>query len=135
MDNTSNMTPDSIISEIRQKSDEDAVVAERILEWWERFFAPKCNPRSIRLEFWRGPIGFHPINIANDGKLYLQMTNIRDMMPSKQDVPEFRRRLNEIPGVMDNPDFPWIQLRSLADDEALNKFLAIIEWLVERIRE
>ena len=138
MNNPRNTTPETIINEIRQKSAEDAAVAERILEWWKRFFAPKCNPKSIGLEFGefgRAPIGFHPINIANDGKLYLQMGNIADMMRSKQDLPEFRRRLNQISGVIDNPTFPWIQLRSLAHDEVLNKFLELMEWLIERLRK
>src|SRR2546427_6324817 len=88
--------PEEIVATISQESPEEATVAERILEWWERFFAPKCNPGSIRLEFRRAPIGFHPINISNDGKLYMQMKNIRDMMRSKEDFPEFSRRLDEI---------------------------------------
>lgn len=63
------------------------------------------------------------------------MGNIADMMRSKQDLPEFRRRLNQISGVIDNPTFPWIQLRSLAHDEVLNKFLELMEWLIERLRK
>lgn len=134
MNNPRNTTPETIINEIRQKSAEEAAVAERILEWWKRFFAPKCNPGSIRLEFRRAPIGFHPINIASDGKLYLQMTNIRDMMRSKADLPEFNRGLDEI-GFEKKPDFPWIRLRSVSNDEALNKFLKLMEWLVQRLRK
>jgi hypothetical protein len=134
MNNKSDTTPETIINEIRQKSAEEAAVAERILEWWERFFAPKCNPKSIRLEFRHAPTGFHPINIASDGKLYLQMTNIRDMMRSKADFPEFNRHLDKI-GFVKNPDFPWIQLGSLTNDESLSRFLKLMEWLIERLRK
>lgn len=134
MENPKGPTPDEVIAKMREDSPEDADVAERILEWWERFFAPKCNPESIRLEFRRAPIGFHPINITRDGKLYLQMPNIRDMMRSKADFPEFNRHLDEI-GFVKNPDFPWIHLHSLANDESLSKFLTLMEWLIERLRK
>jgi hypothetical protein len=134
MNNPRDTTPETIINEIRQKSAEDAAVAEGILEWWKRFFAPKCNPKSIRLEFRRAPIDFHPINITSDGKLYLQMPNIRDMMRSKADFHEFNRRLDEI-GFEKKPNFPWIHLHSLANDESLSKFLALMEWLIERLRK
>lgn len=134
MNNPRNTTPETIINEIRQKSAEDAAVAERILEWWKRFFAPKCNPESIRLEFRRAPIGFHPINITSDGKLYLQMPNIRDMMRSKEDFDEFNRGLDEI-GFEKKAHFPWIRLSSLANDEALKKFLKLMDWLIDRLRK
>ena len=73
--------------------------------------------------------------MTSDGKLFLQMTNIRDMVRFKQDLPEFILRLNEISGIIDNPDFPCIQMHSLADDEALNKFLELMEWLIQRLRK
>ena len=134
MNNPRTTTPEEVVAQIRQKSAEDAAVADRILEWWGRFFAPKCNPESIRLEFRRAPIGFHPINITSDGKLYLQMPNIRDMMRSKEDFPEFKSGLDEI-GFEKNPDFPWIRLGSLANDGGLSKFLKLMEWLIERLRK
>jgi len=56
------------------------------------------------------------------------------MMRSKEDFPEFSRRLDEI-GFVKKPDFPWIELRSLANDEALNKFLELMEWLIQRLRK
>jgi hypothetical protein len=135
MDNARNTGPDTILTEIRQESAEDADVAERILDWSKRYFAPRLNPGSIRFEFRRTPTGFHPINITSEGKLYLQMTNIGDMIRSKHDLPEFNRRLSAIAGVTDNPDFPWIQLRSLANDETLNEFLQLMEWLIQRLRK
>jgi hypothetical protein len=125
--------PETIITGIRQKSPEDGVVAERIMDWSERYSAQKSNTRSIRLEFRRTPTDFHPILISNDRRLYLQMKNIRDMMRFKEDFPEFSRRLDEI-GFVKKRDFPSIQLCSLANDEAFNKFLEAMEWLIERLR-
>jgi hypothetical protein len=80
MDNAGKITTEKVLSEIQQQCAEDAYVAERILKWSERYFSPRSNPESIRLEFRRTPTGFHPINITSDGKLYLQMVNIKDNM-------------------------------------------------------
>ena len=55
-------------------------------------------------------------------------------MRSKADLPEFNRGLDEI-GFEKKQDFPWIRLRSLSNDEALNKFLKLMEWFVERLRK
>lgn len=62
------------------------------------------------------------------------MKNIGDMI-SKQDLPEFTRRFSAIAGVTDNPDFPWIQMRSFANDETPNEFLQLMEWLIQRLRK
>jgi hypothetical protein len=62
------------------------------------------------------------------------MKNIRDMMRFREDFPEFSRRLNGI-GFVENSDFPWIQLRDLANDEAFSKFLELMEWLIARLRK
>jgi len=133
MNNKRNTTPETIINGIRQKSAEDAAVAELILEWWEGFFAPECNQESIKLEFRRGPKGFHPINITSDRKLYLQMPNIRRNTMRFNEA-DFEHVLDEI-GFEKNPHYPWIPLSSLANDETLNKFQKLMKGLIKQLRK
>jgi hypothetical protein len=135
---TTPATVDEIIEKIGRRSSKESEVARQILHWSKHYFTTKCSSAQFRLDLIDNPETFHPLAITNDGRLWIYNKNIRGTRPFDviEKWTEFRRRLDDIPGVSfpDNETYSSAKLLSLADDVALKHFLNVIVWVIEQVR-
>jgi hypothetical protein len=139
-----NMAPEDIIELIRQDSPEEAMPAQRIVDRWrERFGEPICTPEGfcIVAEVKFGSLSYNPFAIQREGKraVYVYLRNIRRTPPFDLDEnwDEFRRRLNDVPGVdfedTDNAAFSSEGLSAFANNDTLNAFFDVIDWSIRKV--
>jgi hypothetical protein len=131
-------TVEEIIEAINLRSHEEAKVVRRMLDWSQQYFSPKCSSSQFRLDLRHNPKTFHPLAITKDGRLWIYNKNIRGTRPFDvaENWTEFRRRLDDIPGVNfpDNENYSSAKLLSLADDVVFKQFLNVIVWSIEQVK-
>ena len=138
----------SVIAELRKKSDVVAEVAQKLIEW------SKSNLSDINwgkgtnkgsfcpLLKYRAKHPFIPFRVLTDGNVeipFLRMVKYRHV-PFHEDVKrlELLHRLNTIPGV-DVPDDgihrrPSFPMTMLVDPPAYEAFINTIDWAVDTVR-
>ena len=126
---------------------EAVTVAQRLLRWAKEESGGiewgTGNARGSFLpRFTTGVGGFKPFSVWTSGEIciqfgYLDKTPPLDPLERRE---EFRRKLNEIPGV-NIPEsavmkgWPAIPLALLATEEAFSRFIAAIHWAVDLARQ
>ncbi|MDX6443570.1 MAG: hypothetical protein QOH71_644 [Blastocatellia bacterium] len=131
-------TAEEIIEVIREKSPQEAEIAQRILNWSKPYFTPKCAKTSLRLDLTDSPNTFHPVSIDTGGHLWTYNKNIQSTRPFDvaKNWTEFRRRIDDNPGVnfRHGETYSNTKLSSFADDAALSRFLNVIAWSIEQVK-
>lgn len=81
-----------------------------------------------------------PIQVWTGDYLYVQFGDLRSELPFSDELRrrELLRRLNEIPGIA-IPDgavdkYPSIALTALSSEDALGRFLAVLDWVAQEIK-
>lgn len=130
---------------VAQRGAEEASVARRIFEW-----APSHFPRS---QWGKGKKygslyptldhkgqSFWPIALWTYGQVDITFADLKQKYPFEDEGVrmELLRRLNHIPGVNLPPDsisrYPNTNLATLKDPDALQQFLAALEWVEHQIK-
>lgn len=124
---------------------EEADVARSILDWVKK--------RSLRIWWGRGSRdgSFFPmldwkggkhsfVSVWTYGRLEIQFQYMKERAPfdDERKRQELRHRLNEIPGVDIPVDTlalrPRIELSTLADKAAREKFLQVLDWFIQEVK-
>jgi len=137
------MTPEEIIDLIRQDSPEEATLAQRIVDRWRaRFGEPICTPEGfcIVAEVKFDSLSYSPFAIQRKAKraVYVYLQNIRSTPPFDLDENwhEFRRRLDDIPGVdfsdTEKGTYSSERLSVFANNDALNAFFDVVDWSIRK---
>lgn len=125
---------------------EEAKIAERIKEWAKDYlprFAFNKNPSYA--VFWPcldfNETSYWPIAIRTDGQVTIVFQYLKDRKPFNNEELrlELLNKLNQIEGVNipvnrlgGRPNFP---LNALKDEESMDTFIRILEWVVNKIKE
>jgi len=125
---------------------EESKVARKIFEWaktrmssanpWGRgvsygTFYPKFNFKDITIPFF---------NVFSSGRIEISFGQIKKAPPFDGDEKrlEFLHRLNQVSGVSLASDsinrYPTIPLSVLKEDDTLNQFLGVFDWVIREIK-
>jgi hypothetical protein len=124
---------------------EEVASARRILEW--------TRARGLRARWGKGRVygAFTPeldhggtthnfVRVYTDATVTILFSYLHEAPPFDDESlrVELLRRLNEVPDVSITADkvtkSPWFYLSSLEDDAALERFLGVLDWIVEEIK-
>lgn len=130
-------TVEEFIQAIRERSPEEAEIAQRILEW-PGISGARAGKVYLTPEFGYGSDKYTPISISKNGRLSLAFEALRRNRPFdiEEKRLELRRRVNGIAGVKLN-DLEWApstEVSALASGNALEEFKGVIAWAVEEIK-
>jgi len=128
-----------------RRSSEDAEVARKILEWAKnnlpRFWWGKGKQDGSFIPILdHNNISYYPIAVWTYGKVEIQFQWLKTRPPfdSESKRKELLDRLNRIPGVQIPVDAitlrPNIFLSVFKEEDALKRFLEILEWVVQEIK-